>query len=268
MSKQPSNTSVELRDIIPAQTDPIRIVPLHVPSPTFQATADVPPTPAPQLTFRGGPLLANVQIYTIFWGAAWQGAQSALANQLNDFFKFIVKSPLIDQLAEYNVPHQAIGHGSFAGTITIPTPAPGRTVTDTAIRHFLQQEISTNHAIPQPNPNLLYFVYLPPGVAVIQGGSRSCQAFCGYHDAINGRIFYAPMPYPNCAGCLGGMTPLDALTGTSSHELCEAITDAVPGSGWYDDHNGEIGDICAWKFKKLGPWNVQLEWSNKQNKCV
>src|SRR6185312_10360249 len=46
-------------------------------------------------------------------------------------------------------------------------------------------------------------------------------------------------------GCAGGLALLDALTSTSSHELCEAITDPVPGDGWYDDQNGEIGDICA-----------------------
>jgi hypothetical protein len=33
---------------------------------------------------------------------------------------------------------------------------------------------------------------------------------------------------------MGGMTNLEALTTTSSHELCEAITDPVPGQGWYD----------------------------------
>jgi hypothetical protein len=49
-----------------------------------------------------------------------------------------------------------------------------------------------------------------------------------------------------------GRNPIDALTSTSSHELCEAITDPIPGQGWYDDANGEIGDICAWKSKKLG----------------
>jgi hypothetical protein len=42
----------------------------------------------------------------------------------------------------------------------------------------------------------------------------------------------------------------------------------VPGSGWYDQVNGEIGDICAWHFKKVAGYKVQLEWSNAQNKCV
>jgi hypothetical protein len=145
---------------------------------------------------------------------------------------------------------------------------PHRTVSDQAIQVLLQHEIQTNSAFPQPNPNTLYFVYLPPGISVVQGGSRSCQAFCGYHNDINGQIFYAMMPYPGCSGCLGGMGPFDALTVTSSHELCESITDPIPGQGWYDDNNGEIGDICAWNFKKVGNYTVQLEWSNKENKCV
>jgi hypothetical protein len=81
-------------------------------------------------------------------------------------------------------------------------------------------------------------------------------------------LYYAVMPYPGCSGCAGGLALLDALTSTSSHELCEAITDPVPGEGWYDDQNGEIGDICAWRTRRLGDYTVQLEWSNQQGACV
>jgi len=133
---------------------------------------------------------------------------------------------------------------------------------------MLQHEIATNAAFPQPTANTLYFVYLPTGVRVVQGGGSSCQAFCGYHSDIGGQIFYAAMPYPGCQGCTGGLSAFDALTSTSSHELCEAITDPIPGRGWYDDVHGEIGDICAWKTKKLGQYTVQLEWSNKSNNCI
>ncbi len=114
---------------------------------------------------------------------------------------------------------------------------------------------------------MLYFIYLDPGVVSIMGGSRSCQSYCGYHNNV-AKVFYALMPYPSCTGCLGGQSVFDVLTGTSSHELCEAITDPIPGSGWYDDNNGEIGDICAWKFKKIAGYNVQLEWSNAAGKCI
>jgi hypothetical protein len=260
------------KKIYPAHGDAIRIVPLHLPDTLGQPTAEAKaagPAAAPQLTYRNGPLLTAVEVFTIFWGPAWQQpAQSAMVTEINQFFDFILPSALIDQLAEYSVPGKTIGHGKHTGTLTITTPKLKHSVSDTAIQHMLQQEIATNPAVPHPTPNTLYFVYVQPGVKVVQGGSASCQAFCGYHNDISGQIFYAAMPYPGCAGCTGGLSTLDALTSTSSHELCEAITDPIPGQGWYDDANGEIGDICAWKTKQIGKYKVQLEWSNKANKCV
>ena len=44
-----------------------------------------------------------MEVFTIFWGAAWQkGAQSARVGQINQFLGFILSSALIDQLAEYS----------------------------------------------------------------------------------------------------------------------------------------------------------------------
>jgi hypothetical protein len=257
------------RLLFPSQSDPIRIVPLHLPQELTASAHGAAAGPSPQLTYRNGPLIAAAEVFTIFWGGAWnQAAQATLMQNINQFFDFILTSALIDQLAEYNVPGQKITHGKRTGTAVITTPALGHSVTDKAIQHMLQQEIAVNPQFPQPNLNSLYFVYLPSGVRVVQGGGSSCQTFCGYHNDIAGQIFYAAMPYPGCQGCAGGLALLDALTSTSSHELCEAITDAIPGQGWYDDVNGEIGDICAWKTKKIGQYTVQLEWSNKSQKCV
>ncbi len=259
----------ESRSSIPAHTDAIRIVPLHVPESLVAPAAGIAPAPPPELTYRGGPLLSAAEVFTVFWGAMWQKAPlSDTATRLNRFFAFILTSPLIDQLAEYNVKQYSIGPGKFVGTTIVTEPTLRHSVSDSAIRHMLQQEVSTKPDFPQPDANRLYFVYLPPGVAVVLSGSRSCQAFCGYHDHIQGKIFYAVMPYANCAGCVGGLSVFDALTSTSSHELCEAITDPIPGQGWYDDNQGEIGDICAWKTKQIGAYTVQLEWSNKANACV
>ena len=255
--------------VLPGPHDTVRVVPLFVPdevkAPTPDAQAAATP---PQLAYQGGPLLTSVQVFTVFWGTAWTGAQSQVMTQLNAFFDYILTSPLIDQLGEYSTGSYKIGHGKHIGSTTITKPALHHTVSDSAIRHMLQQEISTNAAFPHPGPNTLYFVYLQPGVAVVQGGGKSCQVFCGYHDAINNTIFYAVMPYANCGGCLGSMSTLEALTTTSSHELCESITDPIPGQGWYDQNNGEIGDICAWQTKTVGAYTVQKEWSNHANSCM
>ena len=270
-SHQMSELGHPSRRVQPGRGDALRIVPLHVATEAGQPTADAlagAPAVPPHLTYRGGPLLTAVEVFTIFWGSAWQTSQSGLLTQINQFFDFVLTSALIDQLAEYNVPAYHIGHGSRIGTITITQPAPARTVHDSALQHMLQNEISTNPNVPHPTPNTLYFIYLPPGIRLVQGGSASCSAFCGYHNDISGTVFYAAMPFPGCSGCLGSLTVLNALTSTSSHELCEAITDTVPGMGWYDDNNGEIGDICAWRTKTLGPWTVQLEWSNRANACI
>lgn len=255
---------------LPHPTDAIRVVPLATIDDIALATADAPKTKTapPKLTYRGGPLIANVEVFTIFWGKGWSlAANKTTATALNAFFDKILTSPLLGDLAEYSTATTKIGKGKRTGTVTITTPNVKLTVSDGAIQHFLQQQVSAG-TVPVPNPNTLLFVYLPPGVSVTQGGAKSCQAFCGYHNHIHGRIFYAVMPYPTCKGCTGGLSAFDSLTSTSSHELCEAITDAVPGTGWYDDANGEIGDICAWKTKTIAGYTVQKEWSNAKSSCA
>ena len=241
--------------------NPIQIVPLR--------TEAAAPLKTPHLSYRGGPLMSAVEVFTFFWGSAWQQSpQSALVSELDGFFDFVLTSSLLDQLAEYGVPGMAIGHGSRAGSKTLTDAAPGTTVTDAAIQQLIQRELAADTSLPRPGANTLYFVFLPPGTSIALGSSSSCVNFCGYHSDIKASTFYAVMPYPDCSGCLGGQSDLDALTSTCSHELCEAITDPVPGQGWYDDANGEIGDICAWQTKRLGSYAVQLEWSNRGQACL
>lgn len=238
--------------------NPIRIVPLR--------TEALAPVARARLTYRGGPLLKSVQTFIFFWGDAWS-QQNDLMETLSAFFDYIVASPLIDQLSEYDVQDYAISQGSTTGAILLRS-SPGGDIADADIQRLIQDEMASDPAVPQPTPDSLYYVFLPPGVTVGLDGASSCVNFCGYHSDINGEIFYAVMPYPDCAGCVGGLSVLDALTSTISHELCEAITDPIPGQGFYDDRNGEIGDICAWQTRQLGGYAVQLEWSNRQGRCV
>ena len=241
--------------------DPIRIVPLRL-------EEAVAPVGVPNLKYRGGPLLTSAQVFLFFWGDAWkQDPLAGLMRQLNDFFEYVVTSPLIDQLGEYGVPDDTIGYRAPAGAIALMSTPPSN-VQDSDIQQLVQEEIASDPAVAQPTPNTVYFVFLPPGVSSGLDGGSSCVNFCGYHNAIDGQVFYAVMPYPDCSGCAGGGAVFDAMTVTSSHELCEAITDPVPGQSYYDDQNGEIGDICAWQTKRLGQYMVQTEWSNQQGRCV
>jgi hypothetical protein len=221
---------------IPAFTpgDYIRFVPLHYPKPTvpiadlarlreaeerdFFEGQPAPAAATPQLTYRGGPLLQNPEVFTVFWGKTWGTTPSstALMDKLHKFFADILAGPLIDQLAEYDVPAQAIGQGSFIGTKVISAAAPLASITDSALQAHLRKWLKTK-LLPKQTRNTLYFVYLEPGIVSIMGGGRSCQNYCGYHNNVGG-AYYAVMPYPTCSGCLGGLSTFDALTGTSSHE--------------------------------------------------
>jgi hypothetical protein len=249
-------------------TDPVRIVPVRSVVEIAEPVHGAAPAAPADLVYNGGPLLGAVEVFVIFWGTWWHAGDGAsLADRLNGFFDFVLTSELIDQLAEYSAGGTTIGHGSRTGATTVTEPAPTATVTDASIQRMLPGLVDDG-TLPQPSENTLFFLYLPPSTAVVQGGARSCQAFCGYHNATADGIFYAVMPYPGCRGCTGDLEPFDALTSTSSHELCEAITDPIPGSGWYDEANGENGDICAWQTRKLGEYTMQLEWSNRSGRCV
>jgi len=250
--------------VIHARTDPIRIVPLHVPA----ALALAPSAPPPQLSYRGGPLLTNVEVFTAFWGAAWQQQpQSGLFAEPEPVLRRHPDERPDRSAGRVQRRRKTIGHGERVGTTIITAPVLGHSVSDGAVQHMLQQEILTNTAFPKPNPNTLYFVYLPQGWRWFQGGALVPGVLAATTTMSTGRSCTRSCRFPTVRGCTGGLSTLDALTSTSSHELCEAITDPIPGQGWYDDVHGEIGDICAWKTKRVGAYTVQQEWSNQANAC-
>jgi hypothetical protein len=250
---------------------PRHIVPLLTPQ---ELATPVTAAPTAHLTYHGGHLLSAVEVFTVFWGAAWQQApQSALITQLHQFFDFFLTSSSLDQLHEYSVAGMTIGYGRRVGTTTITAPEPGnvvagggREVTDSQIQQALQGWIQDG-TLPHPNGNTLFFVYLPPDVTSLLGGDRSCQVFCGYHNHVGGTIFYAVESYVTCNGCTFGQV-LDTQTKISSHELCEAITDPALDAWWDDNGGNEVGDICNSDVHQLGGFTVQSEWSNKANACV
>lgn len=87
--------------------DPIRIVPLHLPLELYRPSEGIAAPPEAKVTYRAGPLLTAVKVFTIFWGDAWQeNLYSNLLTQINQFFEFVLRSELLDQLAEYSVAGQ------------------------------------------------------------------------------------------------------------------------------------------------------------------
>jgi hypothetical protein len=256
--------------IYPSRGDAIRVVPLHVPDAATTPTAEAAEVPAapPQLSYRNGPLIAPVEVLTLLWGSAWQSAQAALAAEVNQCFDLILTSP------------SSIGSPSTASARTHSVMDGGRG-RQRRWRRGLGNRCRTRRFStcfskkPQPTPacgrhrrTRFASSTRPPRIKVIPGGSASSTSSCGYHNDMSGQIFYAVMPHPGCGGCTDGQPVFDALPSTTTHERCEAITHPMPSHGWYDDANGEFGDICAWQTETVGTCTVQLEWFDTLNRCA
>jgi hypothetical protein len=259
------------------------------------------------LTYFGGPIISNVQVVQVLYGSGSYNAQVAgtTSPTMGQFYGDITGSGsgLVSLLQQYNTPvsggtGQTFGNGTFIGLFQI-VPAAGNngsTITDAQIQSELLAQITAGH-LPAPtldatgNPNTLYMIFFPPGKTITQGGSNSCQAggFCAYHGTTSSllggkNVLYGVMPdmqtgLCSTGGC-GSAGVFGNYTSVTSHELVEAMTDAfvgiattfAPPLAWYDQVNGEIGDICNGQqasYTANGTaYTIQLEFSNAANNCV
>ena len=259
-----------------------------------QSKADanvVPNATTAHLTYYGGPVISNVKIVQVLYGTGSYASfvTSTGAGSMAAFYAGVTNSAYFDWLSEYNTSTQSIGRGTFAGQFSI-TPSSannGATITDAQIQAELSAQIAAGH-LPANDANTLYMTYFPHGKVIDQGGSTSCSVFCAYHGTFvkgSNDVFYGVMPDmqtgSGCESGCGNGTPYNNLCSVSSHEMIEAVTDAAVGLAttyaaplaWYDQTNGEIGDICnASQGTVTGgdgvTYTVQNEWSNQSNACI
>jgi len=228
------------------------------------------------LTYFGGPVLTNVSVHPVFWNSNTQ-----FQANINAFYSAVTNSPLFDMLSQYS----SIGRGSgAAGFVDNKTTT---SVSDAAI-HTELNRLFTAGSLPLPTSNNYYPVHFPAGVTVTASdGSKSCQVFCAYHgtyvrNGVNVNYGVIPDQGGGCAGgCGGNSQRVNNMDSVASHELVEATTDPAvglattfsPPLAWYDQNNGEIGDICnAQQGTTVGgdgaTYTIQLEFSNSANNCV
>ena len=236
--------------------------------------------PEPQagstLTYRGGPVLAHVKVVTVYWGSNVQFSGTG-AQSLDAFYTSVIQSAYYDWLIEYKTTSQPmVGRGTFAGTYAYTAGKTG-SITDANIQTGLASLIDGSK-VPAPDGDTLYAIHFAPGISItMSDGSKSCQVFCAYHGSFSHggkNVYYSVNPDQggSCAGGCGNDPSLfNNTTSVASHELVEATTDADVGQNnlaWYNDSQGEIGDICNAQQGKVGSYVVQKEWSNSQNACI
>jgi hypothetical protein len=237
------------------------------------------PTTSPSgahLEDYGGPVLVNVEVVPVYWSAG-----VAHQTELDAFYASFPSSSFYDMLAQY----RSIGRGT-SGTSFVANQS-STTVSDADIQAALRAMFDAGQ-VAKPDANSYYPVHFPPGVSVTDpSGDRSCVQFCAYHGTFqyNGLdVSYGVIPDQG-GGCAGGcgsnFQRVNNLTSVASHELVEATTD--PGVGlaagyasplaWYDQTNGEIGDICNAQQVTIFAADgstlvVQKEFSNADSNCT
>jgi pre-peptidase len=231
------------------------------------------------LTYYGGPVIQNVRVTQIDWN-------SSVPNQTDyaNFYTAVTQSEYFDWLNEYNTtsPAQSIGRGSYWGKYV--DSQTSTSVTDAQIQTAINNAINAG-VVPAADNNQIYMVHFPSGVSITSSdGGQSCVSggFCAYHGTFqrgSQYVYYGVIPDMSggCSTGCGTSTKLNNTTSVASHELIEAVTDAAvglattygPPLAWYDQTNGEIGDICNGVQGTIASgWTVQKEWSNQQNACI
>ncbi len=261
------------------------------------------------LTYYGGRVVSSMQVVQVLWGSGsyLSGISGTASPSIATFYQGVLNSPYVDWLSEYDTTtqsgtrsNQVIGRGSFLGQFAITPSTSATTISDSTIQNELVAQIAAGH-LPVPttdaagNPNTYYAIYFPHGKTITQGGASSCVAggFCAYHGTVAAststggvELYYGVHPDMQAGsgcdvGCGNAATTFQNVTSVASHEMVETITDCevglatvlAPPLAWYDNTNGEIGDICnAQQGAVVGSdgvtYTVQSEFSNALAACI
>ena len=161
---------------------------------TGDPTVDAPPG-CPSPVYYGGRVLAQPSVVTVYWGT---GVDATVKSEVGgpaggpNFYSDVLASSYVDWLTEYDTAgllgqdgnagsNQTLTRGTYAGDYTI-TPATCTTsCTDAQIQTELVAQLTAG-ALPAPakdcagNPTTIYMIEFPSGVAITQGGQKSCTA--------------------------------------------------------------------------------------------
>jgi hypothetical protein len=234
----------------------------------------------PGFVNHGGPVIAAPNVFSTFWGAAWNdAAHQAQAARLNQFLPDLVTSNFMNVLSQYSVGPGAFVTASFDASVT-------GNLSDRDIQNTIQRHIDAG-TLPEPtDPNQALIIYLDENIGVQDPNVVMCEstndgAF-GYHKFFmtnaGNPCYYAVIPSLNDA-CIQNtcaddntcslhiaQTQEQRVTQVTSHEFAEMTTDPQLNA-WFDPdpNNGENGDICNGQSAQLtvgvNVWTVQATYS-------
>ncbi len=230
--------------------------------------------------YHGGPIITAPSVTVTFWGPSW--TSGGAASRLDQFCQDLLVSGFMNVISQYGV-----GSGTYAGSSNIASVASQ--LNDAGVQSTIQSAIDAG-TVPEPpanNTSQVLIVFLDESIEINDpnAGLVLCEptgdtAF-GYHNFFTTRagndFYYSIVPALDdaClqASCPGGdsgcslsltETQEQRRTQVASHEFAEMTTDPHL-SGWYDQQNGENGDICNGEADTItvgaNTWTVQRIYS-------
>jgi hypothetical protein len=223
--------------------------------PPKDALANAPTTYTP-ITFGGGPVISAPELVSFYWGAFSDADINQMQAWLQGFAGFLagVGAPVGNE----PVTQQYGTYGATLGSQSADGNAPA-TATEADVKAKILA-LQSAGAMPAFSPERLFLVFTT-GVSFSGYGT----AWCAYHGSWGTGQYFAIIPYPSSGGC-GSSTPSASWQSVTSHEIMEAITDAVVGQGW-NSSSGEGGDICAWQEVSMPFGTMQRFADNLQQAC-
>jgi len=211
-----------------------------------------------------GRVLKHPNIHNIFVDDDWDAhnPDAPSVGEIDAFTQALVSSHYLDQAGEYDV-HHASFTGSHQRSVVC---APIQPVFDHAEFVELLDWVSCMagfdplpapgvfpplSGVPSPNDDTVYVVYLPRSMDIVDGG---CDKLGGYHFysavpivttvdvvipvAFSQTFAFAVVP-TKCAASSNPSATRDQITraiqAVASHEIIEAATDPLVGTGWINN---------------------------------
>jgi hypothetical protein len=218
----------------------------------------------------GSWVLSTPTIRFVFWGKYWASPSVYARNYVRSGleqdayqsnWQNLISNGVFDRLAEYTVENAVLDPHNYN---TNQFDDKTTSVDDGSIPNELNNEIMAG-ALPVPNNQSIFVVFLPPNVLTPNIAKNNWGA---YHSAAiygNIKYTYAVIRYT------AFNQDLAQFYGTNiavSHELYEAFTNP-DGNGYFEYSSGnEIGDLCQGMFTTIDGIDVQKVYSGGACKCL
>lgn len=206
-----------------------------------------------------GRVLEHPEIHNLYLDDDWDAnnADGPTRAEIDAFTKGLVDSGYFDAASQYGVKRASFNGSHERSVLCAPLQPIAGNAEMVELVAWISCEVGFNPlpvpgvfpaltGVPKANDDSLYVVYLPRSVTIVDGG---CDALSAYHffGAAPDIDFKFIVPVPRSqtfafavvpTACAKGTTHeeiRDLITRAASHEIIEAATDPLVGTGWLNN---------------------------------